>query len=132
MKTFTLIRLVSYVEEQAEATNDVRVYYNKPAVTVIAGGVSIELAQTHLDAIEVEVKYLNSLLEQRRAIARDLKTRTKKLQKFESEIYATRSKNEYLKNMHTISIFEMWRSIENRLKAISGEYLIIPSIYKNL
>lgn len=134
METYTLIRLIYSITREADASNDVRVTYEAPEVEVIVGGKDLGEVQAALDEREKQINFYKDLQRQSRELRQttNLKTRLKATTKLEEEIL--KDKNPYIVGLclGENDRYRMWSEIEDKLKNIIGEYLIIPSVYKKL
>lgn len=114
--TFTLFRVIRSVEEEASASNDVRVTYEKPIVEIVAGGKSYDECKAELKKIEEEVRYYKSLNEKKQEIytAGRNKSRSwadEKIYKLEEQIKS--EKNPYVEKLY-IGYEGFWEAVRKR------------------
>ncbi len=132
MKNHVLVRLVSSSESEAEASNDVRVTYYKPTIEIIEADMPLVEAEKALAKIESEVKFYKDVLEEFYEISRKSKTRMAgEIKQREFIENLMKSDNPLIKVLNPYA-YRAIETIKSRLDSITGEYLIMPCIYKQL
>lgn len=129
---YTLIKLVSSVEKEADASNNISVSYITPNIEVIVGGVNEEEAYAALQEIDEEVEFFKAIFTELARIRKNAKNKKALLANVDQyrESVLT-SKNEYITKLY-LNNYNTWEQIESHIKKISGEFMIIPCFYKSI
>jgi hypothetical protein len=129
---YSLIKLLSSIEKEADASNNIRVTYNTPNIDVIVGGVTEEEAYGALRIIDEEVEFYKGLFAELARIRKEAKNRkvmSSQVLAYEKSILT--SKNEYINKLY-LDDWRVWEQLEAQMKKLQGEYLIIPCFYKSI
>ena len=127
MEGYTLIKIVEEIELQADSSNDIRVHYRAPKIEILETNQYQEVIDETLLKIAAESSILKQFKIEADEIRRKFKTTKVTHNKLEAWAKETSPQLPgHLKSSYKIEPQRLYSLINERIKELSGKYMILP------